>query len=83
MAQTASLPEKNKYPSIASLVAAILGEWPEHEKFVQASFSDVVPDTLARMEEVAALAQNLVGDETDQYAADYHWMCDNFKAEQF
>ncbi len=38
---------------------------------------------LGRMEKVAALARKLIGDETDHYAADYHWMCDNFKAEQF
>jgi 2-polyprenyl-3-methyl-5-hydroxy-6-metoxy-1,4-benzoquinol methylase len=82
MPLTAALPEPDKYPALAALIAAILREWPEHEKFLQASFCDMNPDMLDRREEVASLVNKLCGDQTDRYVTDYHWMCDNFREEQ-
>jgi 2-polyprenyl-3-methyl-5-hydroxy-6-metoxy-1,4-benzoquinol methylase len=78
----AALPEPDKYPALAALIAAILREWPEHEKFLQASFCNMNPAMLERREEVASLVNILCGNQTDRYVSDYHWMCDNFRDEQ-
>ena len=71
------------FPGIAKVVSAVVADWPDHARYCQARFASDTPDFLARTEEFAQLA--LVGMQNDltRYAADYHWMCDEFLKEEF
>ena len=44
------------YPSLATIVAAVVTAWPEHEKYCATRFASDTPDFLARTDELARLA---------------------------
>lgn len=75
--------QADRFPSIAAITDAVLKEWPEHRKFVQTSLDAADPAFLARLEDVAANALTLADGALDQFAGDYHWMCNIFREEQF
>ena len=71
------------YPGINKVVSAVLKDWPEHAQYCQARFAADDPEFLARTEQFAQLALMGMRDELVRYAADYHWMCDEFLKEEF
>lgn len=77
------LPDLAKVPSIAKICEAILRLYPGHDGYLAARFRDFDPEFEGRMEELATLALASMGDQLDDYVADYRWMCEAFIAEEF
>lgn len=71
------------YPSLATIVAAVVTAWPEHEKYCATRFASDTPDFLARTDELARLALLGIGDDLPRFAADYRWTSERFVEEEF
>lgn len=71
------------YPSLATIVAAVVTAWPEHEKYCATRFAHDDPDFLARTEELAGLAIQGMDADLPRFATDYRWMCEEFVKEEF
>jgi 2-polyprenyl-3-methyl-5-hydroxy-6-metoxy-1,4-benzoquinol methylase len=71
------------YPAIASIVDAIISDWPDHIRYCEQRFANDTPDFLSRTEEFAQLALKGMQDELPRYCADYRWMCEEFWKEEF
>jgi 2-polyprenyl-3-methyl-5-hydroxy-6-metoxy-1,4-benzoquinol methylase len=69
------------HASLKALVSALLEEWPEHEAFLAGSLGAHDAESLATVEEAAALAIRLMGDDIAMYCQDYRWMCGVFNDE--
>ncbi len=83
MTGLAVLNDQEKFPSIAAVVAAVIKEWSEHEKFVQTSLGTADEDYLSRLENVSENVLVLADGELDRFAADYRWTCGILREEQF
>ncbi|HEY8191764.1 MAG TPA: class I SAM-dependent methyltransferase [Alphaproteobacteria bacterium] len=83
MQQTAAAEWRGEFPSIAEIAMAVLKAWPEHKKFVDSSLSVADDSFLMRLENVADHALTLTGGDLVRFAADYRWMCEVFREEQF
>ena len=64
------------YPSVDAIAKAILKSWPEHEKYLRATFEHLGTEEMLRIDNVGGLILASVGDSIDDYAADYRWMCE-------
>ncbi|MFZ1478902.1 MAG: class I SAM-dependent methyltransferase, partial [Sphingorhabdus sp.] len=73
----------SSYPAIATVANAIIADWPEHERYIDARFKDDTPEFFARTEEFAKLALTGMQDDLALYCADYRWMCEEFWKEEF
>ncbi len=71
------------YLSVKALTNAIVAIWPDHKKFIDSSLKDTEPCALKRLDEVAALALTLAGNNLEKWAEDYRWLCERFREEQF
>lgn len=71
------------YPSLATIVAAVIVAWPEHERYCATRFANDTPEFLSRTEDLARLALLGIGDDLPRFAADYRWTCEEFVKEEF
>jgi 2-polyprenyl-3-methyl-5-hydroxy-6-metoxy-1,4-benzoquinol methylase len=71
------------FPNISAIAAAALRAWPDHEKFIRASLGSADRGFMARLENVATDVVALTGDDLDEFAHDYRWMCEVVREEQF
>jgi 2-polyprenyl-3-methyl-5-hydroxy-6-metoxy-1,4-benzoquinol methylase len=72
-----------RFPHLSAITAAALRTWPDHEKFLRASLGGADSDFMPRLESIATDVVALTGDELENFAADYRWMCEVFREEQF
>jgi 2-polyprenyl-3-methyl-5-hydroxy-6-metoxy-1,4-benzoquinol methylase len=67
---------------LEAVVRTLLDLWPEHEKFIQASFKDLTPESMRLADGLAEMAVVLMGDKVKDWAADYRWMCEMLMEER-
>ena len=68
--------------ALRTVVAAVLGAWPEHQGYCDARFGADEPEFLARTEVVAQRILRLIDGRLDAYASAYRWMCEAFVVEE-
>jgi 2-polyprenyl-3-methyl-5-hydroxy-6-metoxy-1,4-benzoquinol methylase len=83
MSPAGALSRTEELPGISLIVSAALLEWPEHEKFIHASLDPADQPFLSRLDDVARNVLALAGSDLGRFAADYRWMCEIVKEEQF
>ena len=72
-----------RYSAIHAIISALLGIWPEHQKYIKTRFKNDSTEFLGRTNEVAELALKLIDYELPRYCEDYKWVCNNFLEEQW
>jgi len=77
-------PDDTKPPCVHldEIIRTLLDVWPEHEKFVRASFKDVTAESMKFSDDVAQLALVLMDDKVKETASDYRWMCEMLMEER-
>jgi 2-polyprenyl-3-methyl-5-hydroxy-6-metoxy-1,4-benzoquinol methylase len=70
------------YQNLSRLVAAQLAVWPEHDKYLQASFSTDDENFLERVDDVSKLVLLLVEDRLQEFCEAYRFMSENFIEEE-
>jgi hypothetical protein len=68
---------------MAELIALQLRTWPEHGKFLEASFQGRDPQLQATRERLAELIWRLARTDPAAYAAGYRWTCEAVHEETF
>ena len=69
-------------PAAATIVSAVLAEWPEHAVFLTKSFGARNAMQLAATEEAAVATLKLIGDDPARFARGYHWTCGKLREEE-
>ncbi|MBF0340844.1 MAG: class I SAM-dependent methyltransferase [Magnetococcales bacterium] len=62
-------------PATHRLLEALLALWPDHRRYLEASFALRSPEALAATERTAALVERLAGPELPRYCEDYRFKC--------
>ena len=70
-----------KWPAISRISAAVIAEWPEHEKFLSRSFGMHSDADLNVLESYAADILQLIGSNLESHCRHYHWLCVEFTRE--
>jgi 2-polyprenyl-3-methyl-5-hydroxy-6-metoxy-1,4-benzoquinol methylase len=71
-----------RYPHLDMITHALLDAWPEHDRFIQASFRNLAPESMRLIDETAGLALSLIGEGLKDWALDYRWMCEMLMEER-
>lgn len=69
-------------PSILSFVDEVLKIDPDHDGYLEKSLGNHSPQVVANLEILAGFAKRIIQDRLSIFAADYIWMCKEFKEEQ-
>lgn len=69
-------------PSTASIVAAVIAQWPDHERYLTKGFKARSPEQLETTEMLSRAALTLEGDRLGELAANYQWTCDRLREEE-
>jgi len=69
-------------PETTAIIEAVLADWPEHGAYLLKGFSARSPQMLAATEAASAAARKLMAGDEAQFAADYHWTCDQLRDEE-
>jgi 2-polyprenyl-3-methyl-5-hydroxy-6-metoxy-1,4-benzoquinol methylase len=70
--------DTQRYPALAELVAQQLASWPEHQRFLEKSFSERSPELMDTSELIAEQVLKIAKTEVDGLAKicnDYRYMC--------
>jgi 2-polyprenyl-3-methyl-5-hydroxy-6-metoxy-1,4-benzoquinol methylase len=70
------------YSALNRIVSVVLGVWPNHAQYLEASLASEDSCPLERLEEVAQRIIKLGEDCLVEWAEDYKWLCGKFKEEQ-
>lgn len=70
------------WPSLATLVSAVLDRWPEHAGYLRKSFAIRSAGMMATSDHVAAAVLALAGGKIGQMADDYRWLGDRIREEE-
>jgi len=76
-------PAREPAGPMAELIALQLRTWPEHGKFLEASFQGRDPQLQATRERLAELIWRLARTDPAAYAAGYRWTCEAVHEETF
>jgi 2-polyprenyl-3-methyl-5-hydroxy-6-metoxy-1,4-benzoquinol methylase len=71
------------YRYLDAMARALLEVWPGHERFLEASFMEVTPDSMKRSDDAARLAVVLMSGRLKDWVNDYRWMCNMLMEERF
>jgi 2-polyprenyl-3-methyl-5-hydroxy-6-metoxy-1,4-benzoquinol methylase len=63
------------------LMAAVVGQWPEHARFLRNSLAGYDAADLGLMEDLATRVAVLAGEELDAFIQSYRWMCGEMNKE--
>ncbi len=76
--------DAGRYPHAARMIAAVLADWPEHERFLSESFARRDAALLHSTDRVAATILAVIGmDEAlRRYAGDYRFLCGRMLEEE-
>lgn len=69
-------------PTISLFVDAVLKIDPDHQAYLEKSLGTHTPEVIRVLEELAGYAKRIILDRLPIFAADYIWMCREFKEEQ-
>ena len=72
----------DRFPSLHSLLTALLALWPDHGKFLSRSFRDRSDALLESTGLVASMIVKLAGTDLAKLCEDYRWMCDRLQEEE-
>lgn len=71
-----------KFPVLAHIVNLQLEVFPKHLEFIKRRFTDVTPDHVSFLEEIAGRIQQICGDDLREYLEDYAWLADEVLKEE-
>ena len=69
-------------PSIQALLEQIIAIWPEHQKFINTSFSERSENINDTSELIADFIRNIAGHEIPKVCSDYRWTCERLLEEE-
>jgi 2-polyprenyl-3-methyl-5-hydroxy-6-metoxy-1,4-benzoquinol methylase len=69
-------------PQTLAVVDRVIEVWPEHARYLIASFKPRSQNILAATEEAATAARALMAGGDAQFAADYRWTCERLREEE-
>lgn len=69
-------------PQTSVIIEAVLADWPEHAAYLLKGFAARSPKMLAATESASAASCKLMAGDVAQFAADYHWTCDQLRLEE-
>jgi len=70
-------------PALEKLTQEVLAAWPEHADYLAKSYGVRTPSLLDTSDKVARVVLELAGDQANQVARDYRWLCDVIREEEF
>ncbi|RYD86012.1 MAG: class I SAM-dependent methyltransferase [Verrucomicrobiaceae bacterium] len=70
-----------KWPALSRISAAVLDDWPQHEKFLSRSLGAHSDADLNILESYAADILQLIGANLETHCRHYHWLCVEFTKE--
>src|SRR4051812_27412003 len=63
------------FQALNALLSSLLRIWPEHEKFMERSFTGRDAALMKTSDRLSAMVINLEGDQISGLCEDYRWMC--------
>ena len=69
-------------PHLSRLARLVTDFWPEHGDYLAKSFAVRTPALLDTSDDVAEVVLRLAGDNAEQVARDYRWLCDVIRDEE-